>query len=289
MLGSASAPVLGTPRRRRALRRYRNATIAHALLIVMVVLTLIPFAWMLDLAISPPGALALPDPIPHSITLSYFSQAMQATGVARWVLNSAIYSVVSVAASLLLCSMAAYAFAKKRFPGNHVIFWSFVSMLMVPWQLTIVPLYLLIANLNGIDTYWGLILPTVASSQAVFLMRQFILGLPDELFEAAKLDGASELVVFRRIVLPLCVPIMATLGIFIFLFHWNDFFWPLLAAQSENMQTLTVGLATFQARSPNVGELMASTIIGFIPSLVVFMLLQRYIVRSIALSGLTGR
>lgn len=267
------------------LRRRRRALSLHVVLGVAALITLLPFFWMLILSVSAPGSLHLPNLIPSAVTLSYFEEALSNAGVVRWALNSFIYSGVSVVVSLLLASAAGYAFAKKRFPGHRALFWSFVAMLMVPAQLTIVPLYLLIAWAGGVDTYWGLILPTLASAQAVFLIRQYVLGLPDELFEAAKLDGASEWRVFTAIVLPLCRPILATLGIFVFLFHWNDFFWPLLAAQSDDMRTLTVGLATMQARAPTTGSLMASTALSFVPCLVVFVGLQRYITQGIALTG----
>ena len=129
---------------------------------------------------------------------------------------------------LFTASMAGYAFAKKRFPGREVMFWAFLATLMVPFQATLIPYFILVSELGGVDTYWGLIVPTLANSQAVFLMRQFIHELPDELFEAAKIDGASEWRIYTTIVLPLIRPVLATLGVFVFLWHWNDFLWPLV-------------------------------------------------------------
>ena len=135
----------------------------------------------------------------------------------RWLLNTMIYALVSVVVVLFISALAGYTFAKKRFPGREAMFWSFLSMVMVPFHVTLIPTFILISSLRGINTYWGLIVPSLANAQAVFLMRQFICDLPDELFEAAHVDGAGEFTIFWRIVLPLCRPVLATLGIFVFL------------------------------------------------------------------------
>jgi multiple sugar transport system permease protein len=206
--------------------------------------------------------------------------------MARWIANSLVYALVSVVIVLFLASMAGYAFAKKKFWGREAIFWSFIAMLMVPTQATIIPLFILIAKLNGVDTLWGLIVPTLANAQAVFLLRQFIMGIPDELIEAAKLDGASEFRIYAQIILPLAKPILATLAIFVFLWHWNDFLWPLIVSQSDSTRTLTVGLATLQSLTPAVSTIMAAAAISFIPNLLIFLLFQRYLVQSIATTGL---
>lgn len=258
----------------------------YLILISAAITTLVPFIGMVLLAFTPPGALRLPSLIPSSLTLENFRQAFATSSLLRWSLNSLIYSAVSVVLALFLASLAGYAFAKKKFLGRDVMFWSFIAMLMIPGQLTIVPLFILVARADGIDTYWGLIIPTLANAQAVFLMRQFIMGLPDELIDAAKIDGASEFRVYWQIILPLTAPVLATLGVFIFLFHWNDFFWPLLIAQSDSMRTLTVGLSTMQAESPRTGLIMASAALSFIPNLIIFVVLQRYIVRGIAMTGI---
>jgi multiple sugar transport system permease protein len=254
-------------------------------LAIIAVITMVPFVSMLLLAFTPPGGLRLPSLIPTALTLDNFRQAFSSGSLVQWAINSMIYAVVSVVISLFLASLAGYAFAKKKFAGREVMFWSFIAMLMIPGQLTIVPLFIMVSRAGGINTYWGLILPTLANAQAVFLMRQFIMGLPDELIQAAKLDGASEFRVYWQIILPLTTPVLATLGIFIFLFHWNDFFWPLLVAQDDSMRTLTVGLSTMQARSPSTGFIMASAAFSFVPNFVIFVTLQRYIVQGIAMVG----
>jgi len=267
-------------------RRLLSRGLWYVIMCLVAVTTLVPFVAMVLLAITPPGALRLPSLIPTALTLEHLQSALANSNLLRWALNSFIYAVVSIVLSLFLASLAGYAFAKKKFAGRDVMFWSFVAMLMVPGELTIVPLFLLIAKLGGINTYWGLIVPTLANAQAVFLLRQFIRDLPDELIEAAKLDGASEFHIYSRIILPLTYPVLATLGIFIFLSHWNDFLWPLLAVgQSDPMRTLTVGLASMQARQPSTGVIMAAATINFVPCFVVFLALQRYLVKGISMSG----
>jgi multiple sugar transport system permease protein len=265
--------------------RLRNALYLPLALIAVV--TAVPFVAMILLALRPAGIVTLRRIFfSASFTLENFRQVFAGAAMARWIANSLIYALVSVVIVLFLASMAGYAFAKKKFWGREAIFWSFIAMLMVPTQATIIPLFILIAKLNGVDTLWGLIVPTLANAQAVFLLRQFIMGIPDELIEAAKLDGASEFRIYAQIILPLAKPILATLAIFVFLWHWNDFLWPLIVSQSDSTRTLTVGLATLQSLTPAVSTIMAAAAISFIPNLLIFLLFQRYLVQSIATTGL---
>lgn len=252
------------------------------------IFTVGPFVMVFILALSPAGEPTIPFAWPDRFTFDNIINVLTAQNFLQWTLNSFIYALVSVVIILVTAAMAGYAFAKKRFPGREVILWSFLATLMVPTQATLIPLFVLLAELDGIDTYWGLIVPTLANSQAVFLMRQFIRGLPDELFDAARIDGASEWRIFTRIVLPLTKPILATLGIFVFLWHWNDFLWPLIVAQSDGMRTLTVGLATLNAENAPLAGIMAASAIAVIPCLVIFGVLQRYLVNSVAMSGIKG-
>ncbi|MDF2708757.1 MAG: transporter permease subunit [Nonomuraea muscovyensis] len=257
-----------------------------ALLGVLSVLTVSPFVAMVVVALSPAGRPTVPGRWPESLTLDNVTRVLSSSGFVSWTVNSLVYSVVSVVVILLTASMAGYAFAKKRFPGRDAMFWTFLATMMVPFQATLIPTFVLVNELGGVDTFWGLIVPTLANTQAVFLMRQFILGLPDELFDAAKVDGASELRVYWTIVVPLTRPILATLGVFVFLWHWNDFLWPLIVGQSDTTRTLTVGLTTLRTEEMQLSVLMASATISVVPCLVVFFLLQRYLVNSIAMTGL---
>ena len=161
-------------------------------------------------------------------------------------------------------------------------------MLMVPFHVTLIPTFMLIAGLKGVNTYWGLILPTLANTQAVFLMRQFIRGLPDELFEAARVDGASEFMVFWRIVLPLCRPVLATLGIFVFLWHWNDFLWPLVVGRRSEMWTLTVGIASLQRQDVPLSVMFAGSTVALLPIFLAYLVAQRYVQEGYVNSGFKG-
>ncbi|MEU0479886.1 carbohydrate ABC transporter permease [Streptosporangium sp. NPDC006013] len=256
------------------------------LLALVSVITVSPFFVMFVVALSPPGEPTLPVQWPESLSLDTIVDLLSSSGFAGWTVNTVIYALVSVVITLLTASMAGYAFAKKRFPGRDTMMWAFLATLMVPSQATLIPMFVLISNLGGVDTFWGLIVPTLANSQAVFLMRQFIRDLPDELFEAAKVDGASEWRVYWQIVIPLIRPILATLGVFVFLWHWNDFLWPLVMAQSDEMRTLTVGLASMRTEGSSLAVLMASAALSVLPCLLVFALLQRYLVNSITMTGL---
>ena len=283
---STIAPELGDipPRRRRT----KGQTTIIILLILGCVFTVTPFLAVFILAVSPAGAPTIPFQWPEALTFDNIARVLTQRSFLAWTFNSFVYSLVSVALVLITSAMAGYAFAKKRFPGRNLIFWSFLATLMVPAQATLIPLFVLVAELDGVNTYWGLIIPTLANAHAVFLMRQFIMGLPDELFDAARIDGAGEFTVFWRIVLPLTKPILATLGIFVFLWHWNDFLWPLVVAQSDTMRTLTVGLASLNAESVSNASLMAAAAVSVIPCLLIFAILQRYIVNSMAMSGIKG-
>ncbi|GAA2265558.1 carbohydrate ABC transporter permease [Actinomadura luteofluorescens] len=259
------------------------------LLVLTAIVTITPFAAMVLVAFAPQSGQTFPDAlIPDKITFANFEHVLSSSDVPRWTLNSLIFSFVSVVLILLFASMAGYAFAKKRFPGRDALFWALLATLMVPFQATLIPSYILVSRLGGVDTYWGMIVPTLANVQAIFLMRQFIVQLPDELFEAAEMDGASEWRIFTTIVLPLVRPALATLGVFVFLWHWNDFLWPLVIGQSGEMQTLTVGLATLQSENVPINQIMAGATITVVPSLLVFGLLQRYLTDSIAMTGLKG-
>ncbi|MEO3764764.1 carbohydrate ABC transporter permease [Streptomyces sp. B5E4] len=309
--GPATAPGPGTGRgpklaSRRAGRRLRRAanrdSVPHAmrgstggrilrglLLVLAAVVTVFPFYAMVVLSLKPAAAVEFPGSlVPWPLGGEAYESVMNSQDVPRWLLNTLLYSLVSVVGVLLLSSLAGYAFAKKRFPGREAMFWSFLSMVMVPYHVTMIPTFAMIAKLGGVDTYWGLIVPTLANAQAVFLMRQFIQGLPDELFEAARLDGCSELQIFGRIVLPLLKPILATLGVFVFLWHWNDFLWPLVIGQSTDMRTLTVGIASLQQQNVPLNVVLSGSVIAFVPIFAAYLVGQRYFTEGVTASGIKG-
>ncbi|MGC4791803.1 carbohydrate ABC transporter permease [Micromonospora sp. DT178] len=260
-----------------------------ALLVVGAAITLFPFYAMVVLSLKPTGPVTFPDSLlPWPFSTEAYDQVIGAKSVLRWMWNTVVYSVVSVVGVLLFASMAGYAFAKKRFPGKETMFWSFLAMLMVPYHVTMIPTFIIISELNGVDTYWGMIVPTLANAQAVFLMRQFIASLPDSLFEAARLDGCSEWRVYVSIVLPLIKPILATLGVFVFLWHWNDFLWPLIVGQSLDMRTLTTGIASLQQENVALNMLLAGSVVAFVPIFMAYLIGQRHFQEGVATTGIKG-
>ncbi|MGS2616155.1 carbohydrate ABC transporter permease [Micromonospora sp. LZ34] len=290
----AAAPATDAPRRDR--RPYRVGRASRgwvigrtALLLAGALLTLFPFYAMVVLSFKPTGPVTFPDSLlPWPFSTEAYDQVVGAKSVLRWMWNTVVYSVVSVVGVLLFASMAGYAFAKKRFPGKETMFWSFLAMLMVPYHVTMIPTFIIISELNGVDTYWGMIVPTLANAQAVFLMRQFIASLPDSLFEAARLDGCSEWRVYVSIVLPLIKPILATLGVFVFLWHWNDFLWPLIVGQSLDMRTLTTGIASLQQENVALNMLLAGSVVAFVPIFMAYLIGQRYFQEGVSTTGIKG-
>ncbi|MFJ4710847.1 carbohydrate ABC transporter permease [Streptomyces sp. NPDC088785] len=252
-----------------------------------------PFLWMAlsafktkkDLTASPPVW------IPSEWTLKNFSDLLDQLDMPRYFLNSVIVAVLVTVCNLLFCSMLGYALAKLNFSGRSKVFGIVLAALMVPANLMVLPLFVLINQLNLLDTYAGLVLPFAAGAFGVFLMRQFMQSIPDELLEAARMDGAGEWYIFWRIVLPLVKPALATLTIFTFLGSWNNFIWPLIATNDPDKYTLPVALATF-ANDPNRtvgggnGMLMAGSLLVVLPVLIVFAVLQRHFTQGIATAGM---
>ncbi|MEU8290821.1 carbohydrate ABC transporter permease [Streptomyces pseudogriseolus] len=283
------APAQARPRGRGRLRTPLLYTLASLGLLVMSA----PFLWMAlsafktrrDLTASPPVW------IPSEWTLSNFTALLDQLDMPRYFLNSLIVAVLVTLCNLLFCSMLGYALAKLEFTGRSKVFGVVLAALMVPGNLLILPLYVLMTRLGLIDTYAGLVLPFAAGAFGVFLMRQFMQSIPDELLEAARIDGAGEWYIFWRIVLPLVKPALATLTIFTFLGSWNNFVWPLIATNDPDKYTLPVALATF-ANDPNRtvgggnGMLMAGSLLVVLPVLFVFVVLQRHFTQGIATAGL---
>jgi len=271
------------PRRRKS----RKKLWAHLPLTLVALLTIFPFYVMVILSTQNGQQIELPESLfPVHFNLSAYLAAIHGGQVGRWALNTLIYAGVSTTLVLIFASFAAYAFAKKRFWGKTILFWTFIAMLMVPYQLTLIPQFILVARLNGIDTYWGLIVPTLANAQALFLMRQFISQVPDELIEAGRIDGAGEFRTFVKIVLPQCKPILATLGVFVFLWHWNDFLWPLVETRSPDHYVMTVGLYSLEAQNISIAITMAAAVITFLPIFFLYLALQRYFIRGVTLTGM---
>jgi len=286
-----SRPAPARSRSYRALEPSRGGIVVRWIwLSLAAVLAFFPFYAMVVLSLKPGQVVELPGSlIPwQDISFASYEQVLSGQNILGWLGNTLIYSLVSVVAVLFLSALAGYAFAKKRFAGKEVMFWSFLAMVMVPFHVTLIPMFILMAGIGGVDTYWGLILPTLANAQAVFLMRQFIQGLPDDLFEAARIDGAGEFRIFLRIVLPLCKPILATLGIFVFLWHWNDFLWPLIIAKSNAMFTLTVGISSLQQQNVPLSTMLAGSVVALAPIFFAYLIAQRYVQEGVTGTGIKG-
>ncbi|NDL59438.1 carbohydrate ABC transporter permease [Phytoactinopolyspora mesophila] len=282
-----TAPPLATRRRQDRVPFVRAVT--YAALILAVVVTLIPFAWMFLGAFKTDGEL-IRRPItwwPDQPTMENFVTWFTRLDFGQFFLNSSIVAVATVLGNLMFCSMVGYALAKIDFAGKRVLFTLVLITLMIPGVVTFIPLFVVVSKLGMISTYPALILPFLASPLGVFLMRQFMLGIPDALLEAARIDGAGELRIFLRVVMPLCGPALATLAILTFLGSWNNFLWPLVAAQSEDMYTLPVALSLYSVgqNATNYGVLLAGSVLVITPILLFFVALQRYFIQGIATVG----
>ncbi|MUK89014.1 ABC transporter permease subunit [Ornithinibacillus sp. L9] len=219
-------------------------------------------------------------------TFNGFKRLFQQNNMGMWFFNSLYIGVVVTVGILLFDSMAGYVLAKKRFPGRNIIFWLIISTMMIPSQVTLVPMFIMVRDLGLMDTHWALILPDLSMVFGVFLMRQFMFSIPDELIEAAKIDGASEWKTYWSIVLPLAKPGLAALGIFTFMNVWNSFLWPIIVLNSANLYTLPVGLKTLQdANLADFKLLMSGAAIAAIPMIIVFLIFQRHFVKGLTLGG----
>ncbi|CAN5226574.1 carbohydrate ABC transporter permease [soil metagenome] len=260
----------------------------HALLIVGAAFVVLPFLWMFTTSLQTRAETYANGSIfPTSWHWENYAVAWEAAPFGQYYLNSLIMAVGIVGGHLVLDAFAAYAFARLRFPFKNAIFTVLLAALMVPTFVTIIPAYSLVASFGWIDTYWGLIVPRLADVFGIILLRQFFASIPGELEDAARIDGCSRVGTFFRIMVPLSMPAFATLGIFSFLFAWNDFLWPLLVTNSDDLRTIQIGLSAFQGRyGTSWNYLMAGTLTATVPSIIVFMFFQRALVRGIAASGL---
>jgi multiple sugar transport system permease protein len=263
----------------------------HLVLLPVALIMVLPLIWMVLTSLQtlnetrhfPPTAL------PASPQFGNYTEVLRDAPFARWFVNTLIVTVASVLGNLLFCSLAGYAFARIKFFGREVVFILVLATLMIPFQVVIIPTFLIVRQLHLIDTLGALILPNLAGAFGIFMLRQFFRSLPVELEEAARIDGASRLGVLFKIVLPLSGPALATLAVITFMWTWNDFLWPLITIYSADKMTLQLGLATFQgAHQSTTNLLMAANVMSVLPVLLLFFLAQRYFVRGIATSGLKG-
>jgi multiple sugar transport system permease protein len=271
--------------------RRAESMLLHAALVAGALLTLAPLAWMVSASFMQPGeANTLPPPlVPRAPTLANYAALFTRLDMMRNFLASAVIAVAATVASLLVNSLAGYAFAKLPFRGRDRLFGGLVTGLVVPAQVAMLPLFLLMRELHLVNTYAGVLVPYLASIFGIFLIRQYTLSVPDELLDAARIDGASEFQVFRLVALPVIKPIVVTLAAFTFLSSWNDFMWPLIILSDSAKHTLPVALASLVGEHVQDTELMmAGALLTIFPALMVFLVFQRTYVRGIMAGGIKG-
>jgi multiple sugar transport system permease protein len=265
--------------------------VVNGLLAGLAVVSLFPLLWMVSVSFMPPGASStLPTPVlPTSVTLDNYRNLFGSIGMGRYVLNSLGIALLGTAISVTFNVMAGYAFAKLRFRGRDAIFATLLGALVIPGQVAMLPLFLMLKPLGLINTYAGAVVPLMASVFGIFLVRQFARGIPDDLLEAARIDGASEFRIFLTIIVPVLKPVLATLAIFSFLGSWNDFMWPLIVLTDDVRHTLPVALAGLSREHVQDNELMmAGSVVTVMPVLVVFLALQRQYMAGLMAGSVKG-
>jgi multiple sugar transport system permease protein len=307
-LGEPKLPTpLETPRpapKRRAWRPTR--ALRYAILIVLAIIFIAPFAYMVTASLQPLERMFQNPPqwIPTEPTLDNYRQFFQSDRpIGRWVFNSLFVSVTITTLQLFFSSLVAYTFAKRTFPGRDFLFFLGLATMMLPSEVTLIPSYLIlksfplvggndlygVGGIGLLDSYWGLIIPSLLSPFAIFLLRQYMRSIPDELIDAARIDGAGHFRIYWKVVMPLSKPALAALAIFIFQFQWGDFYGPLIIITSSELYTLPLGLALFNVGNRTLWNVvMAGSVLATIPMVIVFIIFQRQFVKGISLSGLKG-
>ncbi|WP_424534668.1 carbohydrate ABC transporter permease [Sphaerisporangium viridialbum] len=266
---------------------WRILTTATGLAIALAFL--FPLVWMVATSLKPESEIVAFPPrlLPEHLTLENYSGVWERLPFTRLFLNTVLFATAVTVSSLLLDSMTGYALARLRFRGKSVVFVLILVLLMVPFQVTLIPLYDLLAGLGWINTFQGLIVPRLTNAFGIFFLRQFLLSIPRDLEDAARVDGASEFRIYYRIVMPLALPALLTLGLFHFMYNWNDLLWPLIISQDSARQTLPAGLALFMGQHVvEYGPLMAASVMTLLPVVIFFIIIQRRFVAGMATTGI---
>jgi multiple sugar transport system permease protein len=295
MAANATSESMARPARMVGTRSQRTVfpVVLHIVLTFFAITCLLPFIWMVSTSFKESYQVFVfpPEFLPNPWTVEGYRKIYTLAPLTSWVVNSLFVATSITFCQLLFSSLAAYSFARINFPGRDVIFMGYLATMMIPAQVTLIPGYILIKYLGWIDTMAALTVPFLfGSAFGTFLLRQFFLGIPTELEDAARIDGAGYLTTYFRIILPLSKPALATLGVFVFLHFWNDFLWPLIVINSNGRFTLQVGLAILSRGyfGTDWTALMAGTVISLVPILTIFFFAQRYFVQGITLTGLKG-
>lgn len=264
----------------------------YMILLVVLIVTITPFYWMLNTSLQTRENVFRFPPllIPNPVYVENYTQVFELMPMANALVNSIFISTTATLGTLLTCSMAAYAFAKIKFRGKGVIFIGFLATIMIPGQVTLIPLYIVFSRLGWIDTFLPLTIPFILlNAYGVFLLRQFMRGIPEDYVEAGKLDGANHFQIYWSIVLPLCKPALITLGLLSFIGNWNNFIGPLIFLNTDTKFTVPLIINSFRTvYSVEWGMMMAASVVAIIPCLILYLVGQRYFVEGITLSGLKG-
>ena len=262
---------------------------SYFFLILGGVTMVVPFVWMIATSFKPASEIYMGNFFPQAATFENYREVILKTLFPRWYLNSFICATLSTLSVIFFDSLVGYTLAKYDFPGKNVIFVLILSTLMVPTEMLIIPWYIMSVNFHWADTYWGIIFPGVITATGIFLMRQFMSGVPNELLDAGRIDGVSEFGLYWRVALQLTKPALAALFIFNFLGNWNAYIWPLIVSSAREMLTLPVGLGFFSSEaSADWHLIMTANTLSVVPLLTVFAIFQRQIIQGIALTGLKG-
>jgi multiple sugar transport system permease protein len=284
--GSMSTQADVRPRQRWS----RGKATTGALLWIAGLLAAFPFLWMIRSAFLPTRYILRFPPIwiPPSVTLQHFTDLLTRQPFARYIFNSLLVASTVTVGQLAISSMAAYAFARLRFPGRERLFLLYLATMIIPTQVTLIPQYVLVSYFGWVDSYAALTIPFLSSAFVTFLLRQFFLAIPRDLEDAARIDGSGYFRTFATIVLPLAGPALATGGLLAFIGNWTSFIWPLIVTRSRELRTVPVGLAAFQQEmgQTDYGQIMAGSVLAILPIFILFVLLQRHIIQSLATSGL---
>lgn len=265
---------------------------AYGAMVAISTFMVFPFLWMLVSSFKPFAEIfAGRTFLPENPTLDNYARLFEQSNALLKVWNSLFIAAVYTVIALLLCTLAGYAFAKFRFPGRRGLFGLMLATMTIPFAVVMIPLFIVMRNVfQWIDTPWPLIIPTAANAFGIFFMRQYLMSLPDEMLDAARVDGASELGIFFRIVLPTSIPGLASLGIIFFMARWNDFLWPLAVLRSDEVRTVPLMLIALQGPPGRTAYdvLMAGSVVSVLPMLVLFLVLQRYLVAGVTSGAVTG-
>jgi multiple sugar transport system permease protein len=273
------------------MKRPVATVILHTALIIGALITVLPLLWMVSASLMPTGESTIYPPrlVPSHITFQHYADLFTRLNLGRSFLNSTIVALAITAISLLFNSMSGYAFAKLHFAGRDRLFGLLMAALVIPTQVGMLPLFLMLKGMHLVNTYWGVIIPGMASIFGIFLIRQSMIALPEEVLDAARIDGASELRIYLSIVLPLARPILVTLAIFTFMTAWNDFMWPLIVLTDSSRYTLPVSVANLVGEHVQDTELMmASSVLTVLPVIILFLLLQRYYIAGLMVGSVKG-